>query len=346
MPHHAVHNRSLANFLIVQGYFERAMNISTLMKQRTNRSTLLPAWLEGAAINRLYAERHGYVYQLYIFSGPSHHAACFHHSKPDGIISNWCRFPALLHAMTQAYPTHDFVMYLDSDAFIRSMWLRFADFMANAKLTNQTGNGGTTRWSECTREWCRRARCSPTTRRALDPTPLPAMWAWINSHWGCTASTGTLVVRNVPEGLGLLDRWWAYAGNTHYASCREGINLLYQPYEQGALLCHLYEPSAKTPSATHGAAHGATTWNEVEVISDDSFRVRSKGEQYIVHPCRECTRIGQIPPIATVLDRVRNENNVSVQEVEAAAGRAWQDRLLISGTAARAVRPKLPLRAR
>ena len=75
MPHHAVHNRSLANFLIVQGYFERAMNISTLMKQRTNRSTLLPAWLEGAAINRLYAERHGYVYQLYIFSGPSHHAA-------------------------------------------------------------------------------------------------------------------------------------------------------------------------------------------------------------------------------------------------------------------------------
>ena len=112
----------------------------------------------------------------------------------------------------------------------------------------------------------------------------------------------------------------------------------------------------------------------VAVLSDESFR--SVGEhQYLVHPCKDCFKIGKMPPVAEMLTCARRlrdlelnhlavqslsaalvtdpmsvcvscdtrriakeENRISNTVVAQAAARVWQDRLLLNGTGAKAIR--------
>ena len=216
--------------------------------------------------------------------------------------------------MTTHSPRTSFFIYIDSDAFIRNQRLSFAAFMSRARLTNQST------WEEQTHKPSRTTnRCRPTSRGALDSSmgPIPTIWTWVNTPWGCRASTGTFVLRQGPSALGLLDRWWAYAGNGLYPSCAH----LLHPYEQGEFLCRIFDPET------------------MGVLADDSFS--SVGpEQFIIHPCKLCSESGKIPPIHTILAKVRLENNLSNADVTAAAKRTWRGRLLLSGSAAQAWSPQ------
>ena len=94
---------NLSSLCIVQGYWHTELkpNVAPALWDTvdhantddklgtTQSSNMLPWWLEGAALNKLWAERHGFTYLLYIFAGPANRAACLHHAKPSPIISNW-----------------------------------------------------------------------------------------------------------------------------------------------------------------------------------------------------------------------------------------------------------------
>ena len=92
---------NLSSLCMVQGYFWRTnfapaswltddhATTNDDAERGTPQSSKMPPWLEGAALNKLWAERHGFTYLFYIFAGPSHRAACLHHAKSSPIISNW-----------------------------------------------------------------------------------------------------------------------------------------------------------------------------------------------------------------------------------------------------------------
>jgi hypothetical protein len=233
----------LGSVLMVQGYWAKpsvTRAIRSWLSKYGSSSSVAPNgtatprlpwwWLEASALNRLYAESKGYQTQFYLFSGPSVRAACFHHNR-SALASHWCRVPALLHAMIQ-HPMRRWVLWLDTDAFVRNMRLSFGDFLSAASLTNQSA-----------RYWAR--RCAPTALRALATGPQAAryaMYAWVNSHWGCAASTGTFILRrHGTAALGLLMRWWASASRLKL-ECG-------QPHDQGAFLCReLLSPSSQAPA--------------------------------------------------------------------------------------------------
>lgn len=212
-----------------------------------------PTWQLNAALNAVYAKRHGYAYQFYLFNGPSNGRACTH---PTGapVISKWCRLPALFDAMRR-YSRQTYFMYLDNDAVVRNMRLPLAEWLASARLTNQTAVGD--------------RKCHPTAQRALDE-PRATLWAWANTHWGCAATSGSFVVRGGRTADGLLNLWWKQADKSSLGdkSCQD-------PYDQAPFVCDIQRPHP----------------HFVKVLSEDSFA--DEPDHYVIHRCGDCSWLRQ-----------------------------------------------------
>ena len=246
----------------------------------------LPMWSMSAALNAVYAKRHGYAYAFYLYACHTNKKACSH-PKNGPVISNWCRLPALFDAF-ERFTTSHYFLYLDNDALVRNMRLPLKPWLAHARLSNH--------WATVEADKC---KALPSTR-ALDADAngvQPSIWAWANTHWGCSATTGTFIVRRSEASLRLLNLWWAAAG----------IEECGQPFDQGPFVCRVVQNKTE-------AAH-------VKVLAEDSFA--DDPANYVLHRCFACNFL---PEYRSLVEQTIVEHNVTISELRHALKSIWSDR--------------------
>ena len=205
------------------------------------------------------------------------------HRKKGPQRSNWCRILALAESL-QRFPNARFFIYLDHDACVRNMNLSVGNFLQTSNITLNAHS------------------CEVSKKLALDDDDdgiLPTIWPWVNTHWGCTATSktrnafklsnskfitkviifhalipctvaGTMIFRRSEELPILLRDWWKRANDQGRCDRK-------QPFDQGPFTCamdtDLWAPHVKT-------------------LAEDSFA--DEANNFVFHRCGSCN---WLPPL-------------------------------------------------
>jgi hypothetical protein len=230
-------------------------------------------WLKVAAHNKIYADRHSGRFQLYLYSGPYASKACFDVSRGRWLGANWCRVPALIDAMAR-FDARVY-LYLDMDAFVNNFSLSPSAFLETTYLKMEYG-------------------CRASTARPLDSGAT--VFPFKNTHWGCTATTGTMVMINCNTSRSLLKKWWRGATRTGFGDQADFVRDI-------------------------GKEAGIAT------LADDSFPSGFHRQLFALHHCGKCDFM---PSLNTLLTASRVVNNINNATLATAVASLWEAREVVA----------------
>jgi len=230
-------------------------------------------WLKVAAHNKIYADRHSGRFQLYLYSGPYASKACFDVSRGRWLGANWCRVPALIDAMAR-FDARVY-LYLDMDAFVNHFSLSPSAFLETTYLKMEYG-------------------CRASTARPLDSGAT--VFPFKNTHWGCTATTGTMVMINCNTSRSLLKKWWRGATRTGFGDQADFVRGI-------------------------GKEAGIAT------LADDSFPSGFHRQVFALHHCGKCDFM---PSLNTLLTASRVVNNINNATLATAVASLWEAREVVA----------------